>query len=470
LTTDVASPPPFTSAQSKILAILVGASFMFAIDLTILNIALPEIGKGVDLGLTGIPWIISAFALPAAGFSLVFGRLADLFGRRKLFLAGIVLLLIGSVVGGVADNAEVLLTGRTIQGFAAALSIPAALSLLTTTFEEGPQRDKAIGLNGALLATGFTVGAILGGTLVNWLSWRAAFFINVPVGLIILAATPFVIPESNRPGRARLDLPGAVTVTAGLLALVYGILEDNWFSGIAGAVLLVAFWFIERRSEAPLAPPKILARPTVKWGNFAGLISLMAGTGLVFMTTLYLQQVLDFSPLTTGLIFGVPGLSIVPAGLFAEKWLSSYGPRKVLAVGLTVQALGPIPLIFLGDDRKALWVLLPALFVTFLAHVIVIIGYTVTGTSGLPNDEQGLATGLTSMTQQVAQTIGIPIVSAIAATATVELDGIQLAILLSSLGVLASVIFVWIGLRPRGDQRTDTAEAVGPEPVAASTD
>jgi MFS family permease len=174
VTTDTTSAPHLSGRQRLILLVLIGAGFMFAIDLTILNIALPLVGKGIGLGLTGLPWVISAFALPAAGFTLVFGRLGDLFGRRKLFLSGIGLLVLASLLGGFAPSPWILLTARTMQGFAAALAIPTALSLLTTTFSEGSTRARILGLNGAVLTSGFTVGALVGGTLVNWLSWRAA--------------------------------------------------------------------------------------------------------------------------------------------------------------------------------------------------------------------------------------------------------------------------------------------------------
>jgi MFS family permease len=429
---------------------------VFAIDLTILNIALPVVGAGVGLDVTGLPWVISAYALPAAGFSLLFGRLADLFGRRRLFLSGMVLLTLGSLLGGFAANAEMLLTARTLQGFAAALAIPAALSLLTTNFAEGSMRHRVLGLNGALLTSGFTVGALVGGVLVNWLSWRAAFFINVPVGVVILLVTPILISESSRPGRVKLDLPGAVTVTGGLLAVIYAVLENSIPSAAVGVVLLAAFWFIELRSPAPLAPVRILKRPTVKWGNYAGLVSFTMGTGLIFMVTLYLQLVLGFSPLVAGLVFGVPGLAAVPAGVLAGRLLGRFGSRKVLAVGVAVQALAPLPLVFLGANRAALAILIPALFVTFFAHVTNIVAYTVTGTSGLPNEEQGLATGLTSMTQQVAVTIGIPIMGSIAATQSVTLTGIHLAIGVNVAVTLVSVLFIWFGLRPRHERHRAT--------------
>jgi MFS family permease len=193
---------------------------MLSVDFSILNVALPDVGAGVGLGLTWLPWVASAYALPAAGFTLLFGRLADLFGRRRLFLVGMVLLTVASLLGGFATTPRVLLTARALQGLSTAMSIPAALSLLTTTFEEGPARDRVLGLNGALLSGGFTIGALLGGTLVSLLSWRAALFINVPVAVLILALTPFLIPETRIPDRTKLDAVGAVAVTGGLLACV----------------------------------------------------------------------------------------------------------------------------------------------------------------------------------------------------------------------------------------------------------
>jgi MFS family permease len=425
---------------------------MFAIDLTILNIALPEVGKGVNLSLTGLPWVISAYALPAAGFTLLFGRLGDLLGRRKLFIAGIALLVVGSLLGGFASSAAILLTARTIQGFAAALAIPAALSLITTTFTDEGMRGKVLGLNGALLTSGFTVGALVGGTLVNWFSWRSAFFINVPVGVLVLIATPLVISESSRPGRAKLDLPGAVAVTAGLLAVCYAVVEKNIVAAVVGAVLLVAFWLIELRTSEPLAPVRILKRPTVKWGNYGGLVSFIAGSGVIFMTTLYLQQVLHFSPVTTGLVFGIPGLAAVPAGIAAGRLLGSFGTRKVLVAGLVLQGLASLPIVYLGTGRGALVVLVPTLVILFFAHVINVVAYTVTGTSALPNEEQGLATGLTSMTQQIAFTVGVPIMASIAATQTTELTGIHLAVGVTVIALIVSGLFVWVGLRDRRQQ------------------
>ncbi|MGI8331691.1 MFS transporter [Actinomadura scrupuli] len=474
MTTETTLPPRFSGRQRLILFVLLGAGFMLSVDFSILNVALPEVGAGVGLDVTGLPWIASAYALPAAGCALLFGRMGDLFGRRRLFLSGVVLLTGASLLGGFASGPETLLAARALQGFATAMAIPAALSLLTTTFTEGATRDRVLGLNGALLSGGFTVGALVGGTLVSLMSWRAAFFINVPVAVVILLLTPFLIRESSLPDRVKLDLPGAVTVTGGLLAVIYGVIEKNIPSGVAGVLLLAAFWVIELRSPAPLAPVRILKRPTVKWGNYAGLVVFTMETAMIFLMTLYLQSILHFSPLITGLIFGVPGLAAVAAGVIAGRFIGRFGSRTVLAVGMSVQGLATLPLVFLGADRVALAVLVPALFIGFFGHVTSIVAYTVTGTSGLPEEEQGLATGLTSMTQQVAITVGIPILSSVAATQSGELTGIHLALSVNVAVTLASVVFIWFGLRPRGERRPAPAAVPVPkeaeEALAASSD
>ncbi|NRQ32774.1 MFS transporter [Nonomuraea sp. NN258] len=453
LTIDTAAPPRLDGRRRLIAFVLLGASFMLSVDFSILNVALPEAGAGVGLGLAELPWITSAYALPAAGFTLAFGRMGDLFGRRRMLLLGMVVLTGASLLGGFATGPEALLTARVLQGLATAMTLPAALSLLTTTFEEGPLRARVLGLNGALLSGGFTVGALVGGTLVSLLSWRAAFFINVPVAVAILLLTPFLISESRLPDRVRADLPGAVTVTGGLLAVIYAVIEKNAVAAVAGLALLAAFWVIELRSPAPLAPIRILKRPTVKWGNYAGLVIFTMEPAMIFLLTLYLQRVLGMSPLVTGLILGVPGLASVVAGVIAGRFIGRFGSRVVLVTGLSVQGLATIPLMFIGAGTWALAIIVPALFIGFFGHVSAIVAHTVTSTSGLPNEEQGLATGLTSMTQQVALTVGIPILGAVAATQSAELTGIRLALGVNVVVTLLSVALIWFGLRTRDAAR-----------------
>ena len=277
-----------TARQRLIVVLLLGTNFMLSVDFSILNIALPEVGRAVGLDLADFPWVASAFALPAAGLSLLFGRLGDIYGRRRTFAAGLALLALASLLGGVATGPALLLGARALQEIATAMTAPAALALLITAFADDRQRARVLGLNGTLLSGGFTVGALAGGMLVGVLSWRWAFLINVPFALVILALTPFVVPAGRSPEGVRLDIPGAATVTLGLLAIVYGIIE--WFvpALIAGAILLALFFWIERRAAAPLVAIEMLARPSVRWGNIAALTIFSMEAGLVFLMTIYL--------------------------------------------------------------------------------------------------------------------------------------------------------------------------------------
>ncbi|WP_336216800.1 MFS transporter [Nonomuraea sp. LPB2021202275-12-8] len=459
--------PAMTGRQKLILVLLLGSQFMLAIDFSILNVALPVIGEGLGFKLANLQWIATAFALCAAGFTLLFGRVADLFGRRRLFLAGMALLGLSSLVGGLAINPEMLLVARVAQGLATAMVTPAGLALLTTSFSEGPLRQRALGLNGALMSAGFTTGAILGGLLTDLLSWRWAFLVNVPVAVAVLVAAPHLISESRPARRTRMDLPGAVTVTGGLLALVFGLTnaaEHGWSdpttlgSLAVAVVLLVAFWFAEKRAGAPLVPLPVLKRPTVSWGNVAGLIAFLTETSLVFLLTLYLQNVLGYSALATGLAFGVLGLGTVVGGVMAPRILARTSIRTVLTTGFTIQAAATASLFLLGDDRGSLALLLIATFIGGIGNMLAIVGFMVAATSGLPDNEQGLATGLATMTQQVGITMGIPIMSAVttagmAGSGTV-LEGVSAAILVNATLVLAGAVLAWLFLRRPAGPRT----------------
>ncbi|MEV4222838.1 MFS transporter [Nonomuraea sp. NPDC049725] len=436
-----------SSRQRLVLVLLLGSQFMLAVDFSILNVALPVIGAGLGFGLADLQWVATTFALAAAGFSLLFGRIADLFGRRRLFLAGMALLGLSSLAGGLATSPGMLLAARVAQGLATAVVTPAGLSLLTTSFPEGPLRARALGLNGALMSAGFTSGAILGGLLTELLSWRWAFYVNVPVALAVLVAAPVVLAESRPDRRPRMDVLGAVTVTGGLLALVYGLTRagEHGFADpvalaglAAGAVLLVAFWFAEKRAVAPLVPVAVLARPSVKWGNLAGLLAFATETSLVFLMTLYLQKVLGYSALATGLAFGVLGLGTVVGGVLAPRVLARVGLRKALATGFALQAAATASLALLGTAPGWIWLLLAATFAGGIGNMVAIVAFMVTATSGLPDSEQGLATGLATMTQQVGITMGIPVMSAVVTAAMGSvLQGVIVAVLVNAALALA---------------------------------
>ncbi len=466
--TTLERPAAVGGRERLALGVLLTAGFTLAVDFSLLNVALPAIGADVGFSLGNLQWISTSFALCAAGFTLLFGRVADLFGRRRLFLAGILLLGLSSLAGGLADTPWLLLVARAAQGLATAAVTPAALSLMTTSFPEGPVRDRVLGLNGALMAAGFTTGAVLGGVLADLLSWRWAFFINVAVAVVVLVIGPAVLAESRPERRPGLDLPGAVTVTAALLALVYGLTqagERSWGSPhaygalLAGAALLAAFWQIEKRVSRPLVPVRVLRRRTVKWGNLAGMLAFATETSLVFLLTLYLQEVLGYSPLAAGLSFAVLGVGTVLGGVLGPKAIGAFGGRNALVGGFLVQAAATLPLVFLGDRPWWIAVLLVATFVGGVANLVAIVGFMVTATSGLPDDEQGLATGLATMSQQVGIAMGIPVMSAIATarihapgdpTAHTVLSGVATAVAVNTAVCVAAAVLLAVVLRAPG--------------------
>jgi EmrB/QacA subfamily drug resistance transporter len=458
---------PHPGSDRLILLVLLTASFTLAVDFSVLNVALPRIGADLGLGLDHLQWVATAFALCAAGFTLLFGRVADLFGRRRLFLAGMAVLGVASLLGGLSFDPAMLIACRVAQGLATAAVTPAALSLLTTSFPEGPARERALGLNGALMAAGFTTGAILGGVLTDLLSWRWAFFLNVPVAALVLVLAPAVLRENQPAERPVLDVPGAITVTAGLLAVVFGVTGANqsgWGSAqvlvplIIGVVLLAAFWPVEKRARAPLVPVTVLRRRTTAWANVAGLIAFLTETSLVFLLTLYLQKVLHFSPLAAGCSFAVLGLGTVVGGMAGPRVVGRAGPRATIVGAFLVQAVATAGLLGLGYDRaSSMPLLLVATFVGGVANLVAIVGFMVAATSDLPPEEQGLATGLTTMSQQVGITVGIPIMSAIATSRITAagggnppdvLSGVTLAIGVNTGICVGIAVLVFFFLRP----------------------
>ncbi|GGS84568.1 MFS transporter [Nonomuraea spiralis] len=462
----VQAPPRRLTGRLRLtLAVLLVAQFMLAVDFSILNVALPAIGDDLGFSLSGLQWIATAFALCAAGFTLFFGRIGDLIGRKRIFLGSLALLGAASLAGGLAPTPEILIVARIAQGLATAAATPAGLALLTTSFPEGPLRQKALGLNGALMSAGFTAGAVLGGVLTDVLSWRWAFFINVPVALAVLLVAPAVIAESRPAVRPRLDLPGALSVTLGLLGVVYGLTqagEHGWthplaLAGlVAGIVLLGLFFLIERRAAQPLVPLNVLRKPTVAWGNLIGLLAFVTETSLVYLLTLYLQKTLGFTALAAGLSFGVLGLGTVAGGLLAPKVIARTSTVAVLVGGGVLQAVSTAALLLLGDTSASMGLLLPATFLGGVGNMLVIVGFMVTATTGLPDREQGLATGLASMSQQIGITMGTPIMSAIvtAATAGVAtgaavLHGVTVAIAVNAALVLLGVLLAALFLRGR---------------------
>ncbi|MCK0116768.1 MFS transporter [Isoptericola sp. S6320L] len=454
---------PFDRTQKTATAVLLTANFTLAVDFSILNVALPHIGADLGFPTSALQWIVTAFALCAAGFTLFFGRLADLFGRKRLFLVGTVLLGVSSLAGGLAQGPGLLIAARVGQGIATATITPAALSLMTTMFPEGPARSRALGLNGALMAAGFTAGAVLGGVLTGAASWRWAFFLNVVVALAVILTAPFVLREPTRGPRPRLDVPGAVLITLALVALVLGIdtaghagwsHPGSWGSIVAALVLFAAFLTVESRLREPLVAPALLRRGNVAWGNVAGLLAFATETSLVFLLTLYLQDVLGYSAVTAGLVLGVLGIGTVVGGLIAPRIIGRTSSKTAVVLGFVVQGAATIPLAFVSDSRAWIVPLIMVTFVGGVANLVAIVGFTVTSTAGVPADQQGLATGLVTMSQQVGIALGTPLMSAVATAfaAATLLPGLQVAIGVNGLLALAAAALVAVFLRlPRHD-------------------
>ncbi|MFF8449439.1 MFS transporter [Streptomyces leeuwenhoekii] len=441
-----------------ILFVLCAAQFMVALDFSVLNVALPVLGADLGLSPSALQWAVTAFALPSGGFLLLFGRMGDLYGRRRLFLSGLALFGAASLLATFAWDPASFLAGRALQGLGAAAIVPTGMSLLTTTFPEGPARDRALGISGTLLSLGFTVGMVAGGVLTDTLGWRSTMGLLTLFALIVLPLAPGLLPESRTPDRPRLDIPGAVTVTGGLLALIYALstAADHGFGRadvlvtlVAGLLLVAAFAVVESRAEAPLVSLPMLRRRTVAWGNLGGLVTFSMMSTVVFALTLYLQEVLRLSAFATGLVFGVQGVLSVVAGACAPKVIGRLGARRTLVGSLAGQGVLTAALLGLGEGGPSVWLATAAVSLASMFHLGAIVSYGLTVTSGVPDEEQGLATGLVTSTQQVGITVGIPLLGVLATTSADLLPGVRTVIALDAAIVLAAALLVAAGLGRR---------------------
>ncbi|MFF7946947.1 MFS transporter [Streptomyces griseorubiginosus] len=466
---DALDTPRLSTRDKLVLFVLCAAQFMVALDFSVLNVALPVLGTDLGMSRSALQWAVTAFALPSGGFLLLFGRVGDLFGRRRLFLAGLALFGAASVLATVAWDPASFLTGRALQGLGAAAIVPTGMSLLTTTFREGPARDRALGISGTLLSLGFTVGMVAGGTLTDTLGWRSTMGLLTLFALIVLPLAPVLLRESLPhslkgmggtpiPDRPRLDVPGAITVTGALLALIYALstAADHGFGRadvvvtlIAGLLLLAAFVTVESRTAQPLVSLPMLRRRTVAWGNIGGLVTFSMMSTVVFVLTLYLQEVLHLSAFETGLVFGVQGVLSAVAGVYAPRVIGRYGPRRTLVGSLVGQGALVAALLGLGTGDWSVWLATAAVSLASMCHLGAIISYGITVTSGVPDEEQGLATGLVTSTQQVGITVGIPLLGVLATTSPDLLTGVHTVLALDAVLVLAAAVLVAVGLRVR---------------------
>jgi EmrB/QacA subfamily drug resistance transporter len=413
-----------------VLVLVCLAQFMVVLDATIVNVALPTIQQDLDMSDTDLQWIVNAYTLLFGGFLLLGGRAGDLAGRKRIFLAGLVLFTSASLLCAVAQGATWLIMTRGLQGLGAALVSPAALSIVTATFTEGAERTKALGVWAAIAVGGGAVGLLLGGILVDLLSWPWIFFVNVPVGIVAFLVSLRFVPESrDEHAHKSFDVAGAVAVTAGLIMLVYGIVrsaESGWGSGevlgilALAAVLLVGFVVIEHRSAEPLVRLSIFSVRTVRGANVGMLVIAMGLFAMFFFNTLFLQRVLGYSPLESGLAFLPFTAGIIIGSVASQSLIPRLGAREVPVIGLVIAVIGMLFFLRLSPDSTYVPDILPGIMLASVGMGLTFVPVTLIATSGVPVDDAGLASGLFNTSQQVGGALGLALLSTFAANKTAD--------------------------------------------------
>jgi EmrB/QacA subfamily drug resistance transporter len=410
------------------LAVIVAAQFMVVLDISIVNVALPSIKTDLHFSQESLQWVITAYSIVFGGFLLLGGRLADLLGRRRLFMAGLLVFTVGSLLDGLAWSEGSLIAFRCLQGFGAALMSPAALSILTTTFDEGRERNVALGIWGAVAGSGGAAGVLLGGALTSAFSWPWIFFVNVPIGVAVLALSPWLVDESRADLSSRyFDVAGGATITAGLMLLVYGMThaaQHGWGDpatiGLlaASGILIAAFFLIESRTKAPLLPLRILRLRTLAASNLSALITTGAVFSQFFLLTLYMQQVLHYSAIDTGLAYIALTLTTIAFSTVAQGLVTKVGVRSVLPVGLALVTVSLVLFAQLPVHGHYFRNLFPGYVIGGLGLALTFIPMSIGALTGVRATDAGVASGLINTTQQIGGAVGVAAATTIATTYT----------------------------------------------------
>jgi EmrB/QacA subfamily drug resistance transporter len=410
------------------LAVLVAAQFMVVLDVAIVNVALPSIKTDLHFTEQSLQWVITAYAIMFGGVLLLGGRMADLLGRRRLFLAGVGLFTASSLLAGFAWSESSLIAFRAAQGLGGALLAPAALSILTTMFAEGRERNIALGVWGAVSGSGAAAGVLLGGLLTSSLSWSWIFFINVPVGIVLVAVAPLLLRESRADlGHRYFDVAGAATVTGGLMLLVYAMTratEIGWSTGetigllAASAALIVSFIAIELRSRAPLLPMRIFRLRTLRAANVTAFLLGTSVFSQFFLGTLYMQQVLHYSALKTGVAYLPLTLTIIVLATVAQNLVTRIGVRRVLPVGMVLAAGALVLLAQVPANGHYFFDLFPAFLIGAVGLAFTFVPMTIAALMGVEEADAGVASGLLNTSQQIGGAIGLATASTIATSFT----------------------------------------------------
>jgi EmrB/QacA subfamily drug resistance transporter len=483
------APHPADPRRWRALALLGTAFFMVILDGTIVVTALPVIGHELELSTGGLQWVISAYLICFGGFLLLGGRSADLLGRRRVFMAGVGLFVASSLACGLALDAELLVAARVVQGVSAAVMAPSALSLLMTVFPEGPERNKALGIWGGIGGVGATAGLVIGGPITDAFGWEWIFFINVPVGLFLLATTPRLLPESVDPDCVRcFDVAGAVTVTAGVLALALAIAEApdaGWGSAqtlgllAASVVLLATFVWLEARSPGPLVPLRIFRSRSLIGGNLVLLTAGMCVDGMLVIATLYAQNVLGYSTIQFGLMTAVMTVMSVVGAYTAQNLVGKVGPRPVALAGMAL--IGGACVLFTQVSVNGSY--LDDLFVGFLLFGpglgAAFVAAQIASLTGVAERESGLAAGLVDSAFHVGSALGIAIVTTVAVVRTEDVldsggaelsaitEGFQSAFVAAVGFAIVGALVALLFLRRGSTAAAEPAPAVATQDAAA---
>ena len=465
----------------KALAVLGVAYLMVVLDISIVNVALPSIQS--DLGFTteDLQWVVSGYALTFGGFLLLGGRAGDILGRRKVFMVGLALFLVTSLLAGLSTSSEMLIIARLLQGAAGAILSPSVFSITLVTFAEGAERNKALGILGGIAGSGAAIGVLMGGVFTQYVSWEWIFFVNIPIAAIALALVPRYVRESKAEGLARhFDSLGAVTVTASLMLLVFGLTQANrvgWASAqtigvfAASAVLMAVFLWNETRSRSPLVPLSIFKRRTLTGANIIGFGLGTMIFGMFFLLSLYMQQVLGFSAMETGFGYLAVALTVIVAATISQGLVTKLGVKPVLVVGMALLTIGLVYFTQVSVDGSYVVDLLPGFLIIGVGMGFSFVPISIAALAGVQGPEAGLASGLINTSQQIGGALGLALLTTVATTRTTNLldsgtpppealtSGFSIAFWVAAGFGLASLITTLVVLRQKD------LPAVGAEPA-----
>ena len=482
----MATAKDFESRRWLALALLCVAQFVVVLDASIVNVALPTIGSALSFSQENLSWVVNAYVLTFGGFLLLGGRLADLLGRRRVFMGGLILFAGASLVGGFAESDTALIAARAVQGLGAAILSPAALSIVTTTFSDGAERNKALGAWGAVAGSGGAAGVLLGGVLTEYVGWEWVLWVNVPIGIAAALLAPRLIAESRSESETRaFDFGGAFSVTAALALLVYGLVEApdaGWGSAqtiglLAGAVALLGiFVAVERRSAAPLVPFSIFSNRTLTGANVVGILTGASLFSMFFFISLYMQNVLGYSAIKAGLSYLPLAVSIIIAAGIASQLVTRIGFKPVLTAGMALIAGGLLWFGQISTDGSFLGDVLGPSLLAAVGLGFAFVPQTIAAMSGVADREAGLASGLINTSQQVGGALGLAILASVAFSTIGDLaatgetgpaaltegyaDAFMVGAGIALLGVIATLVLI------RGRDSKAHAE-IGPAPAPA---